>query len=185
MSRLGIDRITGLIYEGRGSPTYPAWPTPIVTQVTLIESPDDFLKIPRSMDEDPFGWIFFRRLVQCSWTNSSGGLFQKISGKNWEETMVEPHPARLSDRSHPISSIHVQTLKELNVYIECNDILMKSKRGEGLQLAVGVQRAHSVWRILQTECTVNLDIFVTLRAESSYGILPDLNLQKSYPQTSL
>ena len=42
MSRLGIERTTGLVYEGRTDPTFAAWPTPVVSQATLIQHPADF-----------------------------------------------------------------------------------------------------------------------------------------------
>lgn len=58
MSRLGIERSTGLIYEGRGAPTFPARPTPVVSQATLIESPADLGNLPCSLDADPFSWMF-------------------------------------------------------------------------------------------------------------------------------
>ncbi|WP_232624326.1 hypothetical protein [Paraburkholderia ginsengisoli] len=52
----------------------------------------------------------------------------------------------------------------------------RPERGEGLQLAIGGVGAYSLWRILQTELTVNQDVLVTLRAESAFGVLPSLDL---------
>jgi hypothetical protein len=66
----------------------------------------------------------------------------------------------------------------MSVFIHCTQLLSKPERGEGLQLAIGTTEAHSLWRILQTELTVNQDVLVTLRAESPLGILPSLDITK-------
>jgi hypothetical protein len=52
-----------------------------------------------------------------------------------------------------------------------------------MQLAIGTVQAHSLWRILQTELTVNHDVVVTLRAESPFGVLPSLELD-AIPEAS-
>jgi hypothetical protein len=50
-----------------------------------------------------------------------------------------------------------------------------------MRLAIGSRDGYSLWRILQTERTVNLDVLVTLRAESVFGILPTLDTSKISP----
>lgn len=181
MSRIGIDRRSGLIYEGRSDPTYPAWPTPVVSQCTLIEAPGDFSRLPHSLDQDPFGWLFREDSYDPVSRVRRGRLFQKFGNQSWEFATVEAHPALISEGMG--IGAGERPRKELSIYIECTDLLIKVNKGEGMQLAVGVRDAHSMWRILQTERTVNLDVLVTLRAESAYGILPDLDATKINPDS--
>lgn len=181
MSRIGIDRRSGLIYEGRGDPTYPAWPTPVVSQCTLVEFPDDYSRLPHNLEQDPFGWLFREDSFDPVSRIRRGRLFQKFGNQSWEFATVEAHPALISEGMALRDGERPR--KELSVYIECTDLLMKASKGEGMQLAIGVHDAHSMWRIIQTERTVNLDVLVTLRAESAYGILPDLDVCKINPES--
>lgn len=181
MSRLGIDRSTGFIYEGRGDPTYPAWPTPVVSQVTLIEMPSDLQKLPSSFDSNPFTWMFREDSFDPVSRIRRGRLFQKFTNQGSDRMSVEAHPAIPSESSS--FGFTGKVSKELGLYIECTDLLNKANKGEGLRLAIGVSKAYSFWRIVQTECTVNQDILVTLRAESAFGILPDIETSKIHPES--
>ncbi|MGY6153728.1 hypothetical protein ACW9YK_12835 (plasmid) [Paraburkholderia graminis] len=95
---------------------------------------------------------------------------------SWEWVTVDAHPFSSSDFGQSRSDGRVR--KELSVFIHCMSLLNRPERGEGSQLAIGGQRAYSLWRILQTELTVNRDVLVTLRAESAFGVLPTLDLSK-------
>ncbi|WP_260464032.1 hypothetical protein [Burkholderia sp. Bp8963] len=74
-------------------------------------------------------------------------------------------------------------VKQLNLFMECQELLGLPNRGEGSQLAIGVAGAFSLWRILQVERTVNGDVMVTVRAESAMGILPELDETKIHPES--
>lgn len=180
MSRLGIERTTGLVYEGRGDPTFPAWPTPVVSQATLIESPADLKNLPGSLDHDPFSWMFRESSFDPVSRVRRGLLFQKMGNVGWESTWVEGHPASSTDQ-RIINNEGPRLRKELSIYSECSDLLNRHRNGEGMRLAIGGRDGHSLWKILQTERTVNLDVMVTLRAESSFGILPALDKSKISP----
>lgn len=180
MSRLGIERATGLVYEGRGDPTFPAWPTPVVSQATLLENPADLQNLPRSLDSDPSSWMFRESSFDPVSRVRRGLLFQKMGDLGWELSWVEGHPASSTDQ-RIISTTGPRLRKELSVYSECSSLLNKHRKGEGMQLAIGSRDGYSLWKILQTERTVNLDVLVTLRAESVFGILPALNKSKISP----
>ncbi|MDO8729505.1 MAG: hypothetical protein Q7K26_06550 [bacterium] len=181
MSRLGIDRQNGLIYEGRGDPSYPVWPTPVFSQVTLIETPIDFQKIPHDFEREPFTWVFREDFFDPVSRIRRGRLFQKFGNQGHEYTNVEVHPALRSDIQSLQPNGKVQ--KSLSIFIECTELLNKPNKGEGLKLAIGVVGAFSMWRIVQTERTIGLDILVTLRAESAFGILPELDVNKIQPES--
>lgn len=172
MARLGFDRRTGLIYEGMEGPTHPVWPTPALSQATLIETPKDLERIPG--DFDGLGWTFIDGSFDPSSRIRRGRLFQKFGAVSWELTQVEAHPAINSDLLKAANNAG-RVGKELSVYYECTDLLHKPNRGEGLQLALGRKDGHSLWRILQTERIASGDVLVTLRAESAFGVIPQLD----------
>lgn len=182
MGRMGFDRRTGLIYEGREGATHPVWPTPTLTQATLIENPEDMQKIPGSFDNHSFSWMFVDTSFDPTSRIRRGRISQKFGNVSWEQVQVEAHPASSSDM-HGVANGTGRISKELSVFIECTDLLMKRNRGEGLQLALGQRDGYSLWRILQTERIATGDVMLTLRAESAYGILPQIDKSKIHPDS--
>src|SRR6478672_2266139 len=97
MARLGFDRNTGFVYEGRADPIYPVWPNPVLSQATLIEAAQDFSDIPISFESHPFTWMFREDSFDPVSKIRRGRLFQKLGTAGWEDTRVEAHPAINSD----------------------------------------------------------------------------------------
>lgn len=176
MSRLGIEHQNGLVYEGRDNPSNLAVPTPMVSQCALVESPSDLNKLPQGLDGDPFRWVFREDSFDPVSRVRRGRVFQHFTGSSRESVFVDAHPFLPSDLGRGSGGGRLQ--KEMTVFIHCTQLVSRPGRGEGLQLAIGHAGAYSLWRILQTEQTVNHDVLVTLRAESAYGILPALDLTK-------
>lgn len=176
MSRLGIERQNGLVYEGKEHPSHLTVPAPIVSQCKLIESSEDLLRLPTGMGSDPFCWIFREDSFDPVSRVRRGRLFQSFSSMSWERLLVDAHPFASSDYGQGRTDGRVS--KELAQFIHCTYLLNRPRHGEGLQLAIGGANAHTLWRILQTEVTVNDDVLVTLRAESAFDVLPLLNLSQ-------
>jgi hypothetical protein len=174
MSRLGIDIDTGLVYEGKEHPVHPVWPSPPVSNATLIESPSDFGKIPRSFRDDPFGWIFVETSFDFGARIRRGRLYQNFGNVDRESVRVEAHPAIHSDLIKAANN-GWRVNKNLTVYIECVELLAKQNRGEGQKIVLGYSDAASIWKIIQVERSITSDIVLTLRAESAMGILPELD----------
>ena len=76
-----------------------------------------------------------------------------------------------------------RVVKKLNLFMECQALVGLPNHGEGLQLAIGVVGAFSLWRILQVERTVSNDVMTILRAESAMGILPELDDTQIHPES--
>lgn len=174
MSRLGIDVNTGLVYEGRTGPTHPVWPTPPVFNATLIDEPCDLQNIPRSFTSDPLGWIFVETSFDFGTRVRRGRLYQNFSNVSRETVQVEAHPAVHSDLIKAANN-GWRVSKELTVYIEGTDLLLRRNKGEGLKIALGQTDACSVWKIVQVERSLESDVLLTLRAESALGVLPELD----------
>lgn len=180
MSRLGIDVNTGLVYEGGNGPTHPVWPTPPVSNATLIETPSDLQKIPRNFTSDPFGWIFVETFFDFGTRVRRGKLYQNFGNVSRETVQVEAHPAVHSDLIKAANH-GWRVPKELTVFIEATDLLRRRNRGEGLRMALGQTDACSVWKIVQVERSLGSDVLLTLRAESALGILPELDTTRINP----
>jgi hypothetical protein len=182
MSRIGIERDSGLVYEGRESACYLALPTPVLSQCALVKSPDDLTKLPTSFDANPFSWIFREESFDAVSRVRRGRVFEKQGGSNWEPWLVNAHSSLVSDyaQGRPDGRI----VKQLNLFMECQALLGMPQRAEGSQLAIGVAGAFSLWRILQVERTLSADVMVTLRAESAMGILPEID-ETRVPPASL
>jgi len=180
MARLGFERRSGLVYEGRDGPTHPVWPTPILVQATLIENPGDLQKLPGDFDSSPYNWMFVDQSFDPASRVRRGRLFQSFGNAGWETVHVEAHPAHSSDVNRIANGVG-RTGKELSVFMECTSLLQKRNRGEGMQLALGQRDSYSLWLIIQTERIATGDVLVTLRAESPFGILPQLDKSKIHP----
>lgn len=174
MSRLGIDINTGLVYEGRSGPTHPVWPTPPVCNATLIEIPSDLKKIPRSFSNDPFGWVFVETSFDFSTKVRRGRLYQNFGNTSRETVQVEAHPAVHSDLIKAANN-GWRVSKDLTVYIEATDLLLRQNKGVGLRMALGQVDACSIWKIVQVERSLGSDVLLALRAESALGVLPELD----------
>ncbi|CAJ3384878.1 Uncharacterised protein [Burkholderia pseudomallei] len=172
MSRLGIERQHGLIYEGKDGPSHLVVPTPMVSQCALVESTLDPSKLPQGMDSDPFRWVFREDSFDPVSRVRRGRLFQSFGNISWESVTVNAHPFSAADLAAGRSDGRIS--KEMSVFIHCTQLLSRPRQGEGMQLAIGTVQAHSLWRILQSELTVNQDVVVTLRAESPFAVLPPL-----------
>lgn len=180
MGRLGFDKENGFVFEGKNQPSYPSWPTPILSQATLIRTPVDLGRLPHGYDSHPFAWLFREDSFDPVSKIRRGRLFQRLTNGP-ENTLVEAHPAAFSDEK---AAMHGggRRHRELDVYYECRDLLNLSDKGYDLHLAIGVASSYSLWRIVQVERSANDDVLVTLRAESAFGILPSLNKSAVAPE---
>ncbi|REG49052.1 hypothetical protein B0G80_5376 [Paraburkholderia sp. BL6669N2] len=179
MSRLGIDRATGQIYEGKEDPRYLAVPTPVVSQCKLIQAPSDFSDLPQGIDRNPFAWIFREESFDPVSRVRRGRVYQTLGNAGWESALVDASPFSAADLASGRSDGRV--LKQLCVYMHCSELLLKPAQGMGMQLAIGTDGSFSTWRILQTESTVGQDVLVILRAESALAVLPSLNESRVSP----
>ncbi|MGF6507847.1 hypothetical protein OKW26_003673 [Paraburkholderia sp. 32] len=181
MSRLGIERDTGLVYEGRDSASYLAVPSPVLSQCTLLKTPDDLNRLPTSIEVVPFSWIFREDSFDAVSRVRRGRVFQKQGGSSWEPWTVNAHSSLVTDIAQGRTDGRI--VKQLNLFMECQELVNLPRRGEGAQLAIGVAGAFSLWRVLQVERAVSGDVMVILRAESALGILPQLDETQIHPES--
>lgn len=169
---LGIDNQTGLVYEGAGGAETPAIPTPAVTQAKLVERMGEWSGLPRGLFSDAFSWVFREDSFDPVSRTRRGRLYQPHMNTQPQTVRVAPHPYEIAGRWP--SDIDPDHRKPLFVYSQCSQLLNMPGGGRGAILALGSPEAASFWRIVQTEMMVNRAVMVTLKALSTYDILPEL-----------
>lgn len=169
---LGIEKNSGLIYEGTGSPDIPVVPMPSVVHAKIIEQPADWKALPGP--SEAFGLVFREDSFDAVSRTRRGRLYQKMEGTQPEQHTVSAHPY---DRGL-FPGYDKATRKSLFVYMSSTGILHRPNQGQGLVLALGSSNGASAWRIVQTEAVYSGAVMVTLKALSAYGILPELNAEK-------
>lgn len=172
---LGIDTQTGLIYEGSNNPDLPAIPLPTVTQAKLIEKPEDWNSLPDGLTSDAFEWIFREDSFDASTRVRRGRLYQSFGTSQPSNHQVSRHPY---DPFIHSSNVGIRIPKSLNAYTSCFELLSKPRKGMGATLALGGSMGSSAWRIIQTEVLASRAVMVTLKSQSSYDILPEIDTQK-------
>lgn len=173
---LGIEHDTGLIYEGSGNAEIPAIPLPAVLQAKLIETEQDWQRLPGGLASDPMQWAFREDSFDPVTRIRRGRLYQPWGASQPSDQHVLPHP--YDDPMRRAVTNSGRQVKRLNVYATCSELLNQPRRGEGLTLALGMRDAASAWLILSTELLANRAVMVTLKAMSVFGVLPALDESK-------
>jgi hypothetical protein len=174
---IGIEQQSGLIYEGTGAPELLIVPTPNVTQATLIESEDDWDKLPRALTYEPTAWVFREDSFDAVTRTRRGRLYVSPAGYSQPASnRVVPHP--YDDPMGRSVGQGGRTVKTLYVYVACIELLSKLNQGMGATLVLGSDRAASAWRIVQTEMLANGCVMVTLKALTAFGIVPEIDFSK-------
>lgn len=174
---LGIDRQSGLVYEGLSEAELPAVPKPIVTQAKLIQAQLDWGNLPSGLLDSPMSWIFREDTFDAVTRTRRGRLYEPLAGPDQPSSQrVVPHP--YEDPLGRSTGQGGRLTKSLYVYIACSSLLSKSNQGMGSTLALGSPRAASAWRIIQTEVLASGCVMVTLKSLAAFGILPDIDATK-------
>lgn len=169
---LGIETNTGHIYEGNSAPQFAVWPRPAISLAKLIDTDDDWSRLPTSMASAPVAWVFREDSFDPVTRVRRGRLYEAQGCTQPQYVPVSAHPLD-HDAAREVAASR-QLTKSLYAYQPCQTLVGRNDRGLGAVLALGTGRAASAWRVIQTEVLVDDDILVSLKALSAYGILPDV-----------
>jgi hypothetical protein len=173
---LGIDAQSSLIYEGSGGALLPVFPTPSVTQAKLIESEQDWSKLPTGMWHSPFEWVFREDTFDAVTRTRRGRLYFSAGNEQPSQQWVAPNPYD-NPKARDVGA-DGGFRKSLYYYMACTELLSKGNQGKGATLVLGTSQASSAWRIIQTEMQANRCVMVTLKALTAFGIVPEINTTK-------
>jgi len=174
---LGIDDNSGLVYESVGSvPDRPVLPIPMVSQAHLIGDPADWAALPASYRGSPQSWLFREDSFDPVTRTRRGRLYQAIKGAGYPQPSVRVMPHPFEDPGGRSTGQDGKLPRPLNIYAAGTELLQLPYRGLGVTLALGNNKSASAWRIIDVEVTVSDDVMLVLRALSSFGLMPPLEL---------
>jgi len=171
--RIGFESDTGHFYEGAGAPQFAVWPAPLLSQVKLIAQPEDWSAPPKGLFADPFAWVFREDSFDTVTRVRRGRLFQSQSQSQPEPVLTAGHPL-IENALHSVAG--GGRTRRLYTYMPCTALLNTPNGGLGQMLLIGQERGVSAWRVIQAEMVLGDDVVVTLKAQSAFGVLPELAL---------
>lgn len=178
---IGIDRNNWLIYEGTSLFGHGVWPTPVVTRATIVEGPEDWNKLPTSMHIDDAKLVFREDTFDPVTGLRRGRLYQWQDGQAQPGTWhVHQHPAVFEDVGYRDTAGRFR--KDLLTYhdVQSFGTRLLSASGE-LVIALGAGDAMSLWTVVQVERIASGQELLSLKARSSFGVLPEVDLAKVPP----
>lgn len=173
MINIGIDKNQGLVYEVNGNYGRPVWPTPVITPAKFIFPSNE--KLEAETSSNVFGYRFREDSFEPT-TRIRRGRFYHAGDSQPKQMKVSPHPAM------PLESIardiHVVN-KELETYYG-NPIWYKfiKDKEEPPLVILGMDDRFTIWTIINIEAISTGEDLVTLKARSSFGILPHIEKEK-------
>jgi hypothetical protein len=174
---LGIDVQTGLAFDGLGAAEFPCLPQPAISFAKLVQEGGRDQDLPSGLAGHCDGWVFREDSFDPITRVRRGRLYQTMAGMSYPSPQrVAPHP--FEDPSGRAVGPMGRTMKELNVYVACSQLLSEPRQGLGAKIVLGSRRASTAWRVIQTEVLVSGCVMVALKALTSFGVLPELDVSK-------
>lgn len=169
---IGIDSNSWLVYEGVSNYGHGIWPTPVLAIATLITSEADWETLPTSPHLDKAKLIFREDSFEPVTRVRRGRLYEWREGGLQQTWFFSPHPAE--PVAHYSMAKDGQLSRMLYTYRPAQ--IFASFRPSMLHahLVLGTKSAATVWRIVSMETVASGEELVTLRARSSFGVLPEL-----------
>lgn len=168
--RIGFDRDTGHVYEGTGLPQFAVLPAPVLSQARLISTPEDWDAAPKGLFADPFAWVFREDSFDTVTRVRRGRLYQPYGNQQPNSVTTAGHP-HMDTASH---SLVGGRNRSLFTFMPCTELLNLPAGGAGQLLLIGRDRGVTAWRVIQSEVAISEDVIVTLKAQSAFGVLPEL-----------
>lgn len=169
MINIGIDSQTGLVYEGDITRGRGVWPTPVIAPAKFIFISQEDIKAESSTER--FGWRFREDSYDPTSRIKRGRFYyaDKSQPQHWQ---VMRHPGWAFD--FITRDIHAFG-KSLDTFLG-NPIWHKVIDGhqEMPLVVLGVDQRFTVWSIIGIEATSTGEDLVTMKARSSFGILPQI-----------
>lgn len=172
---IGIDTNTNLVYEGESVYGHGVWPTPILTNATLIQKEGDWNRVPKSRQLLDSVLLFREDTFDPVTRVRRGRLYQRGTKETWH---VPAHPAAPNNRNGMQDDFLFHPL--LCSFSPCW-MQIKDKDLSRLLVVLGSDHASTVWRVLSVEASIFGEEIFTLRARSTYGALPEL-IEDAIPQ---
>jgi hypothetical protein len=173
MINIGIDKNMGLVYEVDGHMGRPVWPTPVISPAKFIFPSQEEAKALTSSDVSGYR---FREDSFDPIARIRRGRFYLAGQSQPIATRVAHHPGNpISAIARDIHahSIELETFYGNPIYYQ----YIQGKRELPLVL-LGVDDRFTSWTIISVEAIATGEDLVTLKARSSFGLLPIMDDSK-------
>lgn len=169
---LAIDNTAGAFYEGNPQIGIPIWPMPFVSVATVLRTESDANTVPDLVELGSAQLVFREDYFDPVTRVRRGRFYNRGDGSQPMLWSVQVHPAVPSDAR----SIGAGGLIRKHVFgfYDWHARTVLREKGVLAKIALGTQRAMTIWRVLSIEQISSGEDLVTLKAVSSLGILPDL-----------
>lgn len=172
MLSIAFDEELFLYYEGRGGHGRALEPAPFMSIATLIADAKDLTRIPNSPFLNSAPMVFREDSFDPVTRIRRGRIYKQGQGQpqTWQ---VQPHPLIYSDQFARGKGGFLK--KSVNAFDSFRlEAAFMSLRDP--MIALGIKEAYTLWRIVGIErITTNEDLLI-LRARTSLGLLPELDI---------
>lgn len=162
MIYVGIEAHSGLIFEGHERSSLRLSPQPLISIATIIRSSADIRAIPVNENISTAPYLFREEFFEPVTRIRRGKLYLRNEGG-------QPRQWCLVSGVPPPHKIDVHTFQPA----VWRGVAGDAKPGR-TQLALGVQDAFSLWDVTLAERVVGRTDLLTLRARSTFGLLPEV-----------
>lgn len=170
---IAIDADRRLFYEGAGNYGHGIWPSPVVSMATLLTQGQD--TEPQIVESPDLGHakLIFREDAFDPVTRVRRGRFYINPGNQPQKWHVQTHPAfqeEIGHRDHQGNLIKwLYGFQRWSAFTE-----LHPEKASSL-VALGTRDAFTLWTVIGIERIVTGEDMVTLRARSTFGVLPEVH----------
>ena len=170
MTSIAIDKYQGVVYEGDGNLGRPLLPTPVITPAKFVLESENSLVAETA--DSPFGYRF-REDFYDPVSRIRRGRFYFADGNQPRDWVVPEHPAitRMGMSVSGVTKKLLDTFGRRSIWHQ----YLNGKDEQPLVL-LGVDNRFTIWTIIGIEVISTGEELVTLKARSSLGVLPRLNI---------
>lgn len=168
MTILGIDKHEGLVYEGDGRLGRMLWPTPVITAAKIIFESEQEIVSERA--DNPFGYRFREDFFDPI-SRIRRGRFYVANESQPTQWFVPNHPIVMGAIG-PAQKL-LETFSSRGIWHQYLD-----KKDEHPIVLLGVDNRFTIWTVISIEVISSGEELVTLKARSSLGVLPRLDINK-------
>lgn len=169
---IAIEPDRRLFYEGSSNYGHAIWPSPVVSLATIIKSSEDWSRLPRSDGLGPTSLVFREDFFDPV-TRVRRGRFYAGPGQQPKDWYVQQHPAFVDEVGSRDTQGYIR--KSLFGFLPWSAFANLKEINRSVLVALGVEEAFSLWRVIDIERVSTREDLVTLRARSPFGVLPDID----------
>ncbi len=175
---IGLDRDSWLVYEGVSNYGHGVWPTPVVVRATVIETDEDWQRLPSNTHIDNAKYVFREDSFEPVTGVRRGRLYEWQDGQSQPDVWhTHQHPAVFEDVGHRDHQGRFR--KDLLTYRDVHTFGARVRACAGdVVLALGAGDSLNFWTVIQVERLASGQDMVMLKARSHLGVLPEVDFSK-------